>query len=165
MRRLIPRPLTAEAFAPFGQVIDADPARAIPINYGQTTRFNDLARIDVAAQGGRPAVSLFRSTPLPSPITLRRMERHPLGSQAFMPLGGRRYLVVVAPPGTLVPASIVAFLATGRQGVNYAPGVWHHFLLALEAESDFLVIDRAGDGDNCDEVTLSPEQQLVVELG
>jgi ureidoglycolate lyase len=165
MRRLVPRPLTAEAFAPFGQVIDADPSRAIPINYGQTTRFNDLARIDVAAQGGRPAVSLFRSKPLPSPITLRVMERHPLGSQAFMPLDGRRYLVVVAPPGALEPSSIVAFLATGRQGVNYAPGVWHHFLLALETESDFLVIDRAGGGDNCDEVTLAPEDQLVVEPG
>ena len=165
MRRLVARPLTAEAFAPFGQVIDADPARAIPINYGHTTRFNDLARIDVSAQGGRPAVSLFRSTPPPAPITIRLMERHPLGSQAFMPLDGRRYLVVVAPPGALEPSAIVAFLASGRQGVNYAPGVWHHFLLALEAPSDFLVVDRAGGGDNCDEISLTSEEQLVVEPG
>ena len=109
-------------------------------------------------------MSLFRSTPLPAPVTLRVMERHPLGSQAFYPLEGRRYLVVVAPPGEFKPSAIVAFLAQGRQGVNYAPGVWHHFLLALEAPSDFLVIDRAGGGDNCDEVTLAPEEQLVVEV-
>ena len=165
MKKLMARPLTAEAFAPFGEVIEPDATRAIPINYGQTTRFNDLARIDVTAGGGRPIVSLFRSRPLPAPITLRVMERHPLGSQAFVPLEGRDYLVVVAPPGEFKPSAVVAFRATGRQGVNYAPGVWHHFLLALEAESDFLVIDRAGEGNNCDEVTLAPQEQLVVEPG
>lgn len=163
MKKRVARPLTAEAFAPFGQVIEADPTRAMGINYGQTTRFHDLAHIDVARGGGRPIVSLFRSRPLPAPLTLKVMERHPLGSQAFIPLEGRPYLVVVAPPGEFRPSDVVAFLATGRQGVNYAPGVWHHFLLALEAESDFLVIDRAGEGHNCDEVTLEPP--IGVELG
>ncbi|MCY1176174.1 Ureidoglycolate lyase [compost metagenome] len=85
------------------------------------------------------------------------MERHPLASQAFVPLSGRAYLVVVAPAG---PAPQVedlrVFLARGDQGVNYAPGVWHHPLLALDEVSDFLVIDRGGPGDNCDEVKLTP---------
>ncbi|MDB5433186.1 MAG: ureidoglycolate lyase [Caulobacter sp.] len=152
MRTLTPQPLTPEAFAPFGEVIFADPAKAMDINYGNTVRFNDLAR--VAVDGGHAIVSLFRSIPL-EPLELKIMERHPLGSQAFMPLNGRPYLVVVAPPGDLDPDKVQAFLAGPNQGVNYAPGVWHHFLLALGEVSDFLVIDREGPEDNCDEVELT----------
>jgi ureidoglycolate lyase len=160
MREVTPLPLTAEAFAPFGEVIEAsDRARQVPINYGYTTRFDDLARIDVG--DGQATVSLFRALPLEPPL-LKIFERHPLGSQAFMPLSGRPYLVAVAPAGELDPARIEIFRATATQGVNYAKGTWHHFLLALEAQSDFLVIDRAGADDNCDEIELSPEQQILV---
>ncbi|MBS0297061.1 MAG: ureidoglycolate lyase [Proteobacteria bacterium] len=165
-RTLIPRPLTAEAFAPYGEVIEAAAAarQAIPINYGATMRFHDLARIDVAEGGGEPCVSIFRSQPLPQPIEIKLMERHPLGSQAFIPFGGRPYLVVVAPPGELDPDRIEAFLAQPHQGVNYAKGTWHHYSLALEGESDFLVIDRQGPGDNLDEVELAPEQRWTIAL-
>lgn len=159
-RTLIAQPLTAEAFAPFGDIIHADAAKAVGINYGATTRFDDLA--DVSVEGGRAIVSIFRSTPLPQPLQLTILERHPLGSQAFVPLNGRPYLVVVAPPGDLDPARAQAFLARPDQGVNYAPGVWHHFLLALEETSDFLVIDRAGPGNNLDEVTL--DEPLTVHM-
>lgn len=160
MRELSPQPLTAEAFAPFGDVIEASKrAEAIPINYGWTTRFNDLAEISVG--DGRAIVSLFRSRPLDPPV-LKVFERHPLGSQAFVPLQGRPYLVAVAPRGDFDPTAVRLFLASPGQGVNYAPGVWHHFLLALEAESDFLVIDRDGPGDNLDEVELAPADQIVV---
>jgi ureidoglycolate lyase len=159
-RILTPRPLTAEAFGPYGEVIEAAVAReAIPINYGATTRFHDLAGIDVSDQGGEVCVSIFRSSPLPQPIEIELMERHPLGSQAFVPLSGRPYLVVVAPAGELDPDRIEAFLAGPHQGVNYAKGTWHHYSLALEGQSDFLVIDRKGAGDNLDEVELSEEQQ------
>lgn len=109
---------------------------------------------------GRPAISLFRAKPLDR-LDLTMMERHPLGSQAFMPLSGRPYLVVVAPPGPLEPAAIQAFLAAPSQGVNYAPGVWHHALLALEAVSDFLVVDRAGPEENCDEVVLEEAVRVL----
>jgi ureidoglycolate lyase len=165
MRRVRPRPLTAEAFAPYGDVIEAGAARErLEINYGATTRFHDLARIDVKDQDGEPIVSLFRSTPLPQPHIVRILERHPLGSQAFVPLSGHRYLVVVAPPGPLDPAAIEVFLARPDQGVNYAKGTWHHFSLALDAVSDFLVIDRAGPGDNLDEVELAPGDRFEIEL-
>ncbi|TDA86513.1 ureidoglycolate lyase, partial [Halomonas marinisediminis] len=90
---------------------------------------------------GAPIISLFRSTPLAQPISLRIMERHPLGSQAFYPLSPRPYLVVVAPPGDFDADKVKAFLAQPGQGVNYHKGVWHHFCLALEDVSDFLVID------------------------
>lgn len=165
MRRLKPEPLTAEAFAPFGDVIEAGPAaEQRAINYGATTRFHDLARVDVAEDGGEPLISIFRSTPIARPVRVKIMERHPVASQAFMPLSGRPYLVVVAPPGDLDPDKIRAFLAGPGQGVNYARGTWHHYSLALDEVSDFLVVDRGGPGDNLDEVELTEAQQWVVDV-
>ncbi len=160
MRSLVPDPLTADAFAPFGDVIEAsDRGEVIPINYGWTTRFNALA--DVAVGDGHAILSIFRSKPL-TPLVLKIFERHPLGSQAFVPMQGRPYLVAVAPPGDFDAASVRVFRAEAHQGVNYAKGTWHHFLLALEAESDFLVVDREGPGDNLDEVELAEADWIVV---
>lgn len=164
-RRLTPTPLTAEAFARHGEVIAAaDGAEQRVINEGHTTRFHDLARLELTREAGRPLVSIFRSEPLPSPITIRLMERHPLSSQAFFPLSGRPYLVVVAGPGELDATKIEAFLAAPDQGINYAPGTWHHYSLALEDVSDFLVIDRGGPGEDLDEVRLAPDDQIVIEV-
>lgn len=162
MLEIRPQPLDADAFAPFGDVIEAsNRAEIIPINYGYTTRYHDLAQIDVAEGGGRAIVSIFRAKPLDE-LVLKVFERHPLGSQAFVPLQGRPYLVAVAPVGLFDPAAVQVFRADGTQGVNYRKGVWHHFLLALEAQSDFLVIDRAGDGENCDEVHLADADAILV---
>ena len=162
MRELPPEPLTAEAFAPFGEVIEAsDRAERIPINYGYTTRFSDLAQIDVADAGGHAVISLFRARPLDPPL-LKVFERHPLGSQSFTSLQGRPFLVAVAPAGDFDPATIRVFLAKAGQGVNYRKGVWHHFLLPLETESDFLVIDRAGPGSNLDEIELDARDQVLI---
>ena len=163
MRLVAPEPLTAEAFEPFGEVISTEAAeRSFAINYGATTRFHDLACIDPG--DGRIIVSIFRSTPLPAPVIIKLLERHPLGSQAFMPLNGRPFLVVVAPPGELNLSEIRVFLARGDQGVNYAPGTWHHYSLALEAASDFLVIDRAGEGTNLDEVELAEADRIAIDV-
>lgn len=169
MTRFIkPEPLTAEAFKPFGDVIEAGAdAVQLAINYGNTTRFHDLASVDVAAEGGRPGVSIFRSTPLTQPITIKIMEYHPLSSQAFMPLSGNPYLVVVAPAGEFDASAIRVFTAPGDQGVNYHAGTWHHFSLALECVIDFLVIDRIADEDddaNCVEYALSDNEQLTIAL-
>jgi ureidoglycolate lyase len=163
MREITPEPLTADAFAPFGDVIEAaGAAEVMPINYGWTTRFNDLAGVDTGDQGGRTIISLFRSKPL-EPLVLKVFERHPLGSQAFVPMQGRPYMVAVAPAGRFDPAKVRVFRATAGQGVNYAKGTWHHFLLALEAESDFLVIDRDGAmGENLDQIELAPADWIAV---
>jgi ureidoglycolate lyase len=161
MREMTPQPLTAEAFAPFGDVIEAsDRAEQIAINYGMTTRFDDLAAVDVGDEGGRAIISIFRGKPLTPPV-LKIFERHPLGSQAFVPLNALPFLVAVAPAGDFDPAAIRLFRAAPTQGVNYAKGVWHHFLLPLEGESDFLVIDRAGPGDNLDEIELGPDAAVL----
>lgn len=157
------QPLTREAFAPFGQVLAAEGAAHFTINGGNTERFHDLASLDPGA-GGRVIGSIFRGQPRVLPFAVTMMERHPLASQAFMPLDNRPYLVVVAPPGAAPQAGdLRAFLATGRQGVNYAPGVWHHPLLALAQVSDFLVLDRAGPGPNCDEVLIQPPALLRLD--
>lgn len=168
-RTLKADPLTAAAFAPFGDVIEAsDTAVQLAINYGNTTRYHDLAKLDLSAAGGRAGISIFRSTPLAVPVKIKVMEFHPLSSQAFVPLSGRPYLVVVAPPGPFYADAMHAFVATGGQGVNYHPGTWHHFSLALEEVSDFLVIDRiVGSGiedADCVEHALSEAEQVTVDL-
>ena len=161
MRTVTHEPLTADAFAPFGDVIEAsDRAETIPINYGWTTRFNALTDVNVG--DGRAIISLFRSKPL-APLVLKIFERHPDGSQAFMPLNGRPYLVAVAPAGDFDAAQVRVFRAAASQGVNYAKGTWHHFLLALEAESDFMVVDREGPGENLDEVELAEADWIAVD--
>lgn len=163
MKALTIEPLTREAFAPFGDVIELDGARQIPINLGTTIRFHDLARIDVEEAGGRPLVNLFRGQPRLLPFEVTMLERHPLGSQAFVPLTDKPYLVVVAPAGRLEPNAVRAFVTHGWQGVNYAKGVWHHPLIALDAVSDFIVVDRGGEGHNCDEQTLPESLWLTQE--
>lgn len=169
MRTLLAEPLTAKAFAPFGDVIEASENGDLKsINYGHTTRFHDLAELDLTAGDGRAGVSIFRSTPLVQPVTIKIMEYHPLSSQAFIPLSKQPYLVVVAPKGPFDARAMRAFVAAGDQGVNYHPGTWHHFSLALEDVSDFLVIDRIADEAdtvNCVEHELAAGEQVSIQLG
>ncbi|MCC5811676.1 MAG: ureidoglycolate lyase [Ectothiorhodospiraceae bacterium] len=161
MLTLTTRPLTREAFAPFGDLIETAGAEHFPINNGSTERYHDLAQVQLLGEGARPLISIFRGQPFTTPLTIRMLERHPLGSQAFVPLSNRPYLVVVAEAGPEPDTSTLrAFFVRGNQGVNYHAGVWHHPLLALEQESDFLVVDRGGPGHNCDEYTL-PETVTV----
>lgn len=149
---LIARPLTRHAFAPFGDVIQIEGAGHYAINNGTTERYHDLAKVDTAGEGGHPLINIFRGQLWVPPVEIAMVERHPLGSQAFMPLGPRPYLVVVAETaGEGSPGALHAFVAAAGQGVNYGRGVWHHPLLALEADSDFLVVDRGGPGDNLEE--------------
>ena len=158
-------PLTRAAFQPFGDVIEADGAQRFEINNGSTTRFHDLARVDVAAEGGHVQVNIFRARPLPVPLTVATMEKHPLGSQAFVPLEAAPFLVVVAPPeDAAAPQDLRAFLARAGQGVNYARGVWHHPVIALDRETDFLVIDRGGPGDNLAEFFFGEHERRVVRI-
>lgn len=155
--------LTRAAFAPFGDVIEMTGAHHYPINQGFTERFHDLARIDTGNEDGETIVSLFRSQPRSFPFEITFVERHPLGSQAFYPLQDRDWLIVVAaadaPPSV---TTLRAFRASGRQGINYARNVWHFPLLVLDADSDFLVIDRKGPGNNLEEVTLAEPAMLHI---
>jgi len=154
--------LSAEAFEAFGDVIEAKPELGTSINYGVTTKFPDLVNLDVAAEGGRPAVHLYECEPLGLPLLIEVMERHPLGSQAFFPLHDRPFLVVVAAAGEAPDASgIRAFITNGQQGINLRRGVWHHYQITLDRRSRYLVVDRQGPGENFDEHRLS--QALLIE--
>ena len=152
---IIPKALTRESFAPFGDVIEVnDKAKNFSINEGFTQRYHDLADVDVTQENGRTLINIFRSTPLEQPVSIKMMERHPLSSQAFIPMGPQPFLVVVAPKGEMDITKIEVFLASSHQGVNYHKGTWHHYCLALHQVSDFIVVDRGGAGDNCDVVNL-----------
>lgn len=152
------RPLTAEAFAAFGQVIERAPGgRRIPINDGSCVRHHDLAR-PLASAPGAISLSLFEAAATPLPAALRLVERHRLGSQAFAPFGAAlRMLLVVADaalaPGEITPAHLQAFLSDGQQGVQLRPGVWHHPLLSLQ-DGTWLVADRVAEEVDCDVVRM-----------
>lgn len=158
-------PLTQSAFSKFGDVIQTQDASSFKINDGLCTRFHDLANVDVLADGGRPLISIFRTQMWPLPLQVNRLERHPLSSQAFIPMNRNRFLVVVARAGDAVTAGDVrAFLTNGDQGVNFHAGIWHYPLVALADEADFLVIDRGGKGENCDFQHFSEADRPVVSL-
>ena len=156
MRVVTPEPLTQAAFAQYGEVIDMAGHDSITINQGFAQRFNDLANADVTLEGGTTNVSLFLGQPRPVPVVIKLMERHPLGSQAFIPLQDRPWLIVVC--GDIEDfSSFRAFSATGGQGINYARNAWHHPLLVNAADSRFLIIDRKGPGNNLEEVWLTDD--------
>ncbi|WP_312931429.1 ureidoglycolate lyase [Pseudomonas sp.] len=163
MRTLMIEPLTKEAFAPFGDVIQTDGSDHFMINNGSTMRFHKLAEVDTAELGDKAIISIFRAESLEMPLTIRMLERHPRGSQAFIPLLGNPFLIVVAPLGDVPVSGLVrAFLTNGRQGINYHRGVWHHPVLTIEKRDDFLVVDRSGEGNNCDEHYFTEEQLMVL---
>lgn len=150
------RPLTAAAFAPYGSVIAAPaqgPGRLI--NGGSTERFELVDDLALHANGGRAVLALFRAQARRFPHAVTELERHALGSQSFLPLGVRRFVLVVAAPGPAPQAAaLAAFVTNGCQGVTLAPGTWHHALLALDA-GDFAVIERAGAREDCERHTLA----------
>lgn len=144
-------PLTAEAFSPFGEVLEADPSTRRLINGGTTERFHALSTAQIAGEGARVIFSIFRGQPRAFPYDLTMMERHPFGSQSFSPLSSRPFLVAVSEDQRGRPERPRVFLARPGQGVNYHRNVWHHPLLAVGEVSDFLVVDRDGPGSNLEE--------------
>ena len=149
MSRITAQPLTAAAFAPFGEVIEAagEPDRII--NRGLCGRWHDLARPDFG--DGRAGISLFRAEPRTLPLVLEMVERHPDGTQAFLPMTQDPFLVVVAPDEGARPGRPLAFLTAPGQGVNYARGIWHGVLTPLAPPGLFAVVDRIGEGANLEE--------------
>lgn len=159
-RAIAIQPLTRDAFAPFGQVIETDGAHHYPINKGMTERYHDLARIELGGAHPRPLISLFRGQPYTLPLRLDLVERHPFGSQAFYPLSDAPWLVIVAPDDSGTPGTPLAFRPAPGQGVNIAMNTWHGVLCPLDRPSDYLVVDRGGDGNNLEEFVY-PEPWIV----
>ena len=142
-------PLTAEAFAPFGDVLEITDGPFRTINQGRCRRFHDLALLDF--YNGRAGISLFHAEVRTPPFAIDLMERHPHGSQCFVPMQGSDYIVAVAPDVAGRPGTINAFLATGAQAVNYHRNTWHAVLTPVSGTGLFTVIDRIGEGANLEE--------------
>lgn len=159
---LIAKPLTKAAFASFGDVIERSGAEQRTINEGRCTRFHDLAQVETRGEEARTLINIFAPIALTLPIGVNLVERHPLGSQAFVPLSADPFLVVVCEDENGVPLKPHAFITDGQQGVNYRANIWHAPLIALAEKADFVVIDRGGDGVNLEEYTL--DEPLVVSL-
>ncbi|MDO9525395.1 MAG: ureidoglycolate lyase [Gemmobacter sp.] len=146
-RTITAQPLTAAAFAPFGDVLDASGTPDKIINAGLCGRFHDRARLDFGADG-RAGVSVFHAEPRSLPYTFDLIERHPEGSQAFLPMTQHPFLVIVADDPSSTPR---AFLTNGAQGINLHCGVWHGVLTPLHAPGLFAVVDRIGPTPNLQE--------------
>ena len=157
-RTLVAEPLTAEAFAPWGDVIEAS-GTSFPINGGMCDRFHDRARMEF--EGGRAGVSLGWGRPYPLPHAFRLVERHPLGSQAFLPMSEEPFLVVVAPDEGGRPGRPRAFITRPGQGVNYLRNVWHGVLTPLGRPGLFAIVDRIGEGVNLEEHLYDADWEVV----
>ena len=142
-------PLTKEVFAPYGDVLDVNGEPDKIINQGLCGRYHDRARIDIV--GGNAGISLFKAEPRQLPIKLDMVERHPEGSQAFLPMSFDPFVVVVAPDQGGTPGQPRAFLTQPGQGINFARNTWHGVLTPLHAPGLFAVVDRIGDGPNLQE--------------
>ncbi len=148
------QPVTAEAFAPFGELLATREKASKMINAGRCERHHALATVERG--GGEAIISIFRSEPVSLPYDCALLERHPLGSQAFVPLGSQPWLSVVAHDEGGKPGAPIAFLIPAGMGVNLRAGVWHGVLTPLDQPADFLVVDREGDGVNLEEVAIAP---------
>jgi ureidoglycolate lyase len=141
--------LTAEAFAPYGDVMDASGVADKVINQGKCGRYHDKAKMDFS--DGRAGISIFQGEKETLPLTLKMMERHPEGSQAFVPMSSEPCLVVVARDADGAPIDPKAFITAPGQGINFHRGTWHGVLIPLSEQGLFAVIDRIGDGANLEE--------------
>lgn len=150
-RTITAHPLTREAFAEFGDVIDADTDNHFPINGGKAERYHALATAEAQGPNARVLISIVKGTPYEFPLVLTMVERHPLGSQAFMPLSPRPFVVIVAHDDRGRPGEPHAFITRPGQGVNYKRNLWHGVLTPIDEPQDFLVVDRGGEGSNLEE--------------
>lgn len=146
MRTLRPEPLTAEAFAPFGDVLDTTGDFRL-INAGLCRRHHDRAKLDFGPDG-RAGISVFHAEPRALPYAFDLIERHPEGSQAFLPMTEHPFLVIVAESPETTPR---VFLTNGAQGINLYRGTWHGVLAPLAAPGLFAVVDRIGPTPNLEE--------------
>lgn len=146
------------AFAPFGDVIETEGSDWYPINQGSTRRYHALATVQISGADGHAGISLARGEAFNYPLTITTLERHPLGSQSWIPCTQASFIAVVAPNGAddrPDESALRAFYVQGHQGINYHQGVWHHPLRTLGTRGDFIVVDRIGTAPNCDEYELS----------
>lgn len=150
MNVLIPELLSATNFRPYGDVIETANSDSISINSGNCFRYSDLVSLDIDSSG-KTGISLFDAKPYASPVKLRYVERHPLGSQAFIPMSSDQFIVVVADDKNGSAQRPKVFITDGTQGVNYKRNVWHGVLTPIIKQALFTVVDYIGTENNLEE--------------
>jgi len=156
-----PKPITKENFSKFGDMISTNDIKPIEINNGYAKRFDGIANVDTSKDNGETIISIFSALKRSFPMKIDMMEKHPLGSQAFVPMKETTFLVFVAPKGNKPDLNkIEAFIVPPGIGVNYNPGTWHFPLIATE-DMNFLVVDRKGSGDNLVIENLDKEEVIL----
>ena len=147
-RIIKPIPITTENFSKFGDMITTENIKPLEINNGYAKRFDEIAKLDTSSENGQTTISIFSALKRSFPMKVDMMEKHPLGSQAFIPMKETTFLTFVAPKGEKPNLEEVeSFIVPQGKGVNYKAGVWHFPLISTE-DMDFLVVDRKGSGDN-----------------
>ncbi|OED35206.1 hypothetical protein AB833_30875 [Chromatiales bacterium (ex Bugula neritina AB1)] len=152
--KLVPELLSKEGFSAYGDVIELSGKEPVVINSGNCFRYSDLAALDICDSGGA-GISLFDATAYTNPLNLTYVERHPLGSQAFLPTSNDPYLVIVADDNNNEAMRPKVFITSGYQGVNYRRNTWHGVLTPIVKQSLFVVVDYIGDGNNLEEFVFS----------
>ena len=143
-----PKPISKENFSKFGDMITTDNLKPIEINNGYAKRFDGIANLNTATDNGETTISIFSALKRNFPMKIDMMEKHPLGSQAFIPMKETTFLAFVAPNGEKPDLNkIESFIIPPGIGINYNPGTWHFPLISTE-DMNFLVVDRKGSGDN-----------------
>ena len=143
-----PKPITKENFSKFGDMITTNDIKPLEINNGYAKRFDGIANVDTSKDNGETIISIFSALKRSFPMKIYMMEKHPLGSQAFIPMKETTFLVFVAPENDKPDLNkIESFIVPPGIGVNYNPGIWHFPLISTE-NMNFLVVDRIGPGDN-----------------
>ena len=143
-----PIKITRKNFTKYGELISSDDVNPININAGYAKRFDNLANINTSKDAGKTIVSIFSALKRNFPMKIDMMEKHPLGSQAFIPMKETTFLCFVAPQGESPEINkIQSFIIPPKTGINYKPGIWHFPLISTE-DTDFLVIDRKGNSEN-----------------
>ena len=160
-RIIKPIPMTKENFSKFGDMIGTENIKPIEINNGYANRFDDIAKIDTANNNGETTISIFSALKRSFPMKIDMMEKHPLGTQAFIPMKETTFLTLVAPEGKKIEMDkIESFVVPKGKGVNYKTGIWHFPLISTE-DMDFLVVDRKGPGENLIVENLDQEEILL----
>ena len=153
-----PKPITKENFAKYGDVITTKDIKPLEINDGYAKRFDGIANLDTSIDGGETTICIFSALKRSFPMKIDMMEKHPLGSQAFIPMQETTFLVLVAPKGGKPNIDeIESFIVPPHIGVNYNPGIWHFPLISTK-DMNFLVVDRKGSGDNLELEDLNKEE-------
>ena len=149
MEKIIkPVKISRSNFSSYGDLISTDDINPININEGYAKRFDNLANLDTSKDSGKTIVSIFSALKRTFPMKIHMMEKHPLGTQAFIPMKETTFLAFVALSGESPEIDkIQSFIIPPKMGINYKPGIWHFPLISTE-NINFLVIDRKGSGDN-----------------